>query len=634
MKDRRTAWALALLIGLPVTVMAADRAARFREYDARRMEALRKTAEGSGLESATARLYLNKDVDQANRIVMEAEFAKIYWANNVTLIPLYEMFNADTGTRSKLLSREATDKILAYLWQCFQPEGKAGGHIARHYHFFPDQPWLYWGNQNHGFVYQSLFYTAAKALKDIPKYADQFDPARHVPLGAGVDDLKDHPELAKITLADYAERARQMWRSRLLWMAQQGLWAEDMIYRLSNVEGTYNLAYHDGDAAIRKRAEMILDLHWLLYALQTVDWQFGGAQNRFKPHYAGYHPERGTGWYYFGGRPGTQPCMAALLGDYIPPEIAYQLLENQDKRGCFVRRERLTQFSPEVGQPPHVYKYSYTTPEYVLGSYIAHHLASSGAAADPQGQVIGRYAERAFNGLAFGKARAILRLGPAVSFQSYHCMQNGPILLFRWYGQELVGADSPWGKRVGNPQPYASIIPREGGGVETRPAAIEGGWLFGQAGDAWFAMRPAEGQCTINAEKKQFEWPEWKMPLVLHAGGATEDGSFESFKKKILANRLTYENGVLTYSDAKWGTMQFCPDSVRPADQWRRIDGKPVPLPDKLFDSPYMTSDYNSGIVAAQFNGSRLVLDFNKAERIETPLGPTGVESGQTFQKK
>jgi len=265
MRSGQDSWCarnLVLAVVLPLVPLAAaagadERAERFRAYDARRMEALRKIAEGTSLESATARLYLNKEVNQANRIVMETDFEKIYWANNTSLIPLYEMFNADSGSRAKLLSREATDKILAYFWQCFQPGGKAGGHIARHYHFLPDQPWQYWGNQNHGFVYQSLFYTAAKALKGVPKYADQFDPAKHVPLGAGVDDLKDHPELAKITMADYAERARQMWSNRLLWMAQQGLWAEDMIYRLSNVEGTYNLAYLDRAPVLRKRAEMI-----------------------------------------------------------------------------------------------------------------------------------------------------------------------------------------------------------------------------------------------------------------------------------------------------------------------------------------------------------------------------------------
>jgi len=44
-----------------------------------------------------------------------------------------------------------------------------------------------------------------------------------------------------------------------------------------------------------------------------------------------------------------------------------------------------------------------------------------------------------------------------------------------------------------------------------------------------------------------------------------------------------------------------------------------VPLPDRLFDSPYMTSDYNSGVVTARFNELKLVLDFHRAERTETP---------------
>ena len=834
---------------------AENREQRFKEYDARRMETLEKLAQGGGLWGATARFYLKKDVDEASRIVMDTDFSNIYWANQTEFIPLYEMFNADTGSRGKLLSREATDKIRGYFWGRFRP----GAKDARHALFLPDQPWVYWGNQNHGFVYQTLFYTAAKALKGIPQYTEQFDPVKHVPLS---EDLRNDPELAKMTLADFAERAHRMWRNRFLWMARQGLWAEDMIYRTYNVEGTYNLAYHDADPVVRKRAEMILDLHWLLYALQTVDGQFGGAQNRFKPHYSGYHPERGTGWYYFGGRPGSQACMAALFGDYLPPETAYQLLENEAQRGCFVLRERLTQFRSETGQPPYTYKYSYVTPEYVLSSYVAHDLQKGP----------GRYHERAFNGITFGKARAILRLGPGVSFESYHCMQIGPFLLARWYGQEIVGADTPWGRRVGSLLPYASIIRREGGGAEIKPVVYEDGWLFGEAGDAYVALRAAAGRCLVS--KHDFHLPTQKTPLVLRAGGVTEDGSFEDFKERVLSNTVEFtpswsegqgpakveavrhtftapsfevcstrtgnglagpldtcgvffpagggvtprvgdkgtagitvvqhhnvlllrkgpsapadmhlrfdlsgpvekqvtqhekwwvcregpayvairelprvnefemadeaegaeeeapalegpkpasplmkdrlviadplapvvlvagrqdtfpsldaflaalkahefsvQNGVLTYTftdtngkpatltvntekdsapptingkeidgtwtaeaprivedtklgtvgllplngiewtvtyeNPKWGEMRFRPYPNRPADEWRQVNGKPVALPDKLFDSPYLTSDYNRGVITATFGGRKLVLDFNKNERRE-----------------
>ena len=51
------------------------------------------------------------EVDDASRIVMDTDFSKIYWARQTEFIPLYEMFNADTGSRGKLLSRERFEHI-------------------------------------------------------------------------------------------------------------------------------------------------------------------------------------------------------------------------------------------------------------------------------------------------------------------------------------------------------------------------------------------------------------------------------------------------------------------------------------------------------------------------------------------
>jgi hypothetical protein len=596
--------ALLLALTLLAPARAEDREPRFKEYDARRMETLEKMAQGNNLNGAIARFYLGKDIDKANQIIMDADLG--HWTHHICQFALYEMFNADNGHRAKLMSREATDKLHAHMWECFQPKhGKGPWGSCRHDMADPEILWNYWGNQNHGFVFQSWFYAAATALKDIPKYASQFDPEKNVP------GYKRPEGKEALTLAGYADNLLGLWRDRFRWMAQQGLWAEDTVYRCYSIASLYNLAYHANDPVIRKRAEMMLDVHWLIYALHMVDSQLGGAMNRFKPHYAHYHHDRGLGSYYFGGPGGGfHATEVALYTDYVPPQIAYDLLANPEKRGCFTYKERLTQFSPETGQPPYTYKYSYTTPEYVLGSYID---LTKGP---------GRYHERAFNGITFGKARVMLRLGPGVSFQSYHCMQNGPILLCRWYGQELVGKDTPWGRRVGNLMPYASIIRREGGGAEVEKPVLEQGWLFGKAGDAYYALRPAAGEFAIGKpsrdEMQRFTFPEdqdKKIPFVVHAGGATEDGSFEEFKKNVLAGSMSYEDGMLTYKTKDWGTMQFAPYADKPADQWRQVNGEPVELPDKLFDSPYLNSDYNSGVITAEFNGRKLVLDFNKNER-------------------
>lgn len=565
-----------------VTISDKSRDKHFEEYDARRKETLEKMAQGKDLNGALARLYLNKDVETANRIIMEADLG--HWTDHIPQFALYKMFNAGTGNRAKLLSRAATDKLHDHMWECFQPKhGKGPWGCCRHH--YPLFVGGHWGNQNHGFVFQSWFYMAATTLKDIPKYADQFDQKKHIFF------LQGWPieGMTPLTMAAYAEGLHQLWRDRPLFMAKQGVWAEDQVYRCYSVASTYNLAYHADDPDIRRRAAMILDLHWLIYALHMVDGQLGGAMNRFKEGYETYHFDRGLGQYYFGGEGfGFHSTEVALLGDYVPPDIAYDLMADPKKRGCFVYRERVNQFS-ESGPP--TYKYSYVTPEYVVGSYIAHDLTKGP----------GRYAERAFNGVTFGKARAMLRLEPVASWEGCRYMQNGPILLAS--GDGKVGG------------PFAAITQREKGGVPVKPATIEGGWVFGEAGDAYFAIRPAEGQCATDA--KGVTWPDAKIPLVIHVGGATEDGSFDAFKKKILANRLAYKDGTLVYEDAKWGKMEFCPDAARPAEQWRRINGEPVALPDKLFDSPYLTSDYNSGIVKAQFNGRTLTLNFNTGETTE-----------------
>ncbi len=552
-----------------------------------------------------ARFCLNTNVEEANRIITKADLKKYPWHAHFDLVGLHNMFNADNGTHGKRLSREATDRLRAYLWDSFVPETRIPKPF-RVYHILPDEPWWTWGNQNHRFVCQSFYYGAASILKDFPQYAGKFDAGKMISWGQGAEK-ETHPELAKISLAEFAERGRQFWRNRLEWMSRHGIWAEDMEYRNYDIEVLYHLLGSSPDPVIRRRAEMMLDIHWLMYALQTVHGQLGGAQNRYKLHYVGTHPERDRAGYYFGKLAGAEngSSVNAAMVNYIPPAIAYELLANPEKRGAYTYRERLQNLGPisqrdiplPGEQPPlAAWKQSYVTPEFVLGAYIKHSELDQ----------LFRYSERAFQGITFGKSRAILNLREMATWQPYHGLQHGPILLARWFGKDA---------------PFISIMRTEAGGAEVAAPVSEGGWVFGQAGDAYYALRPAEGEFAIGKtgmdtrELRHFDFPENKqIPFVLHAGGATEDGSFEQFKKKVLANTVAYADGVLTYKDAKWGAMEFCPDPAKPADRWRRIDGKPVELPKKLFDSPYLTSDYGSGIITAQFGDQKLILDFNKNE--------------------
>ena len=568
---------------------------RFLEFTDRRNQTLEEMAAGDSINGAIARLYLNQDIDEANRILETADFKSYSWHAHFTLISLHNMFNSDDGSRAKLMSREATDKLRAHFWDTLTKDKNKPWRI---FHFMPDEPWWTWGTPNHGFVFQSYFYGVALILKDIPEYAETFDAGEMIPMIQGAED---HPELKNISLVEYAERGRQFWRNKLEWHARQGLWAEDSVYRLYDIAAAYHLALHVKDPVIRQRASMLLDLHWLIYAMHMVDDQLGGAMNRFKPHFVNNHFDRGLGSYYFGGSGGgLHSTEVAMFGDYVPPQIAYALQGDHKERGCFTYRERLTHYSPETGQPPHTWKQSYITPEYILGSYIQD-LAHQGNQ---------RYDERAFNGITFAKARAMLRLDTVNLDNGYHFMQHGPVLLGRWWGA---------------PTPSISLYRREKSSAEIGAVTADGAWLFGQAGDAYYALRPAAGAFAVGKpsdpnELQRFIFPEdqdKRIPFIVHAGGITEDGSFEQFKKKVLAGTVSYDDGVLTYKTKDWGAIQFAPYADRPADQWRQVNGQPVELPKQLFESPYLNSDYNSGIITATFGDHKLILDFNKNERRE-----------------
>lgn len=619
---------ISFLLAVCSTLAFADtQTARFEAYDARRLETLRSITEnvkekndqaGKNLRFATALLYLEQDVEEANRIIMDADLKQLYWSSRNFLIPLFLDFNADTGSRKKLLTRAATDKILDYLWSGFsEPERKF---FRNPYHVMPDVPWNYQGNQNHGFTFQTLYYFSALILKDYPKYAEQFDATQHIALGRGVDSLDDHPELVQMTLAQYAERSAELWRNRFLWMASQGFWSEEMIYGNMSLGETYLLHYYSPDPVVRQRAKMTLDIHWIMIGLHMVDGIRGGAQNRYKQHHDGYHPERAIAWHYFGGRSGSPgPYSFPLMGDYIPTELAYEIWENPEQRGSFSYLERLTQFSPITGQPPHAYKYSYVTPEYVMGSITAHVIDEKGGyMRGREDRVMGEYHERTMLGVTLGKSRTILRLMPIVPFESYHTMQHGPILMARYYGRELKGDKTVL-------DPYLQLLSRKDGGVPIETPIEEDGWVFIRADDAYLALRPAKGECSVKDDR--FEWPDPQMPILIHAGGATDDGTFDEFKRKVLSNTVSYWSNVLKYSDPKWGTMEFCSDPDKPNDQWRRVNGEPVPLPDMLFMSPYLRSYYNSGVIHAIFGEHKRVFDFhnnvstytNTRQNVEVP---------------
>lgn len=107
--------------------------------------------------------------------------------------------------------------------------------------------------------------------------------------------------------------------------------------------------------------------------------------------------------------------------------------------------------------------------------------------------------------------------------------------------------------------------------------------------------------------------------MIIEAGSEEEDGSFENFRKSILENKLKVWMvrlaPILVYrgshKDAKEIVLNLEHPYVAPT-----LDGKPInyKLPWTV-KSPFMESEYKSGVFSAQFDNEKLELNFKDLKR-------------------
>jgi hypothetical protein len=141
----------------------------------------------------------------------------------------------------------------------------------------------------------------------------------------------------------------------------------------------------------------------------------------------------------------------------------------------------------------------------------------------------------------------------------------------------------------------------------------EGGWIFVKDGEAFAAVKVVAGG---------YQWtPAWKhadrvekdnkafltlktenAPVILIASQAIDYGhDFAAFKAAVQAQPIRYADGVLHFA-----TLTFH-GPARPA----QVNGRPVNLaPARGYDSPFIRSDWNSGLIYIRKGNDTEILDF------------------------
>ena len=142
----------------------------------------------------------------------------------------------------------------------------------------------------------------------------------------------------------------------------------------------------------------------------------------------------------------------------------------------------------------------------------------------------------------------------------------------------------------------------------------EGPWYFAEADLAYAAVRIVSGEATFEDDSTDrrariLTCADDMSPVILEVARKADFPDFKTFCNTVQALPLHFDGTILTYTGLGKDRFQFFADQ----SDLPQINGASIDLgPAKVYDSPFVQSDWGSGIVTIQFDDKKHVLDFNK----------------------
>ena len=476
--------------------------------------------------------------------------------------------------------------------------------------------WHYYGSENHHVMDYTINWHYAKLAKDRPGFKDR-----------------------KWIDGSTAEQQYKAWSDYFVAYAQsrakQSICAEMRSdgYNTTWIKGFYN--FHDfGDEKVSKAAAMLLDLYFTYWAEEQIGGHMGGGSSRLKGNNAFVMSRNGKNsylaWLYYGM--GKQPDgvhghdVGALTSSYHPSAVIADIALDAKGRGVY----EITQHAKGLVQkgtvghtfpvatakkPPtkqrHDYggivRYSYCTPHFILGTPMVEsrkNLEWAGISAQSRTQSVIFARE--------GDPRIVPIVRPKdnrVTFNSFWSVQSKGALLTQKLPGHKGGAEMiVFISEKGLPDPV-----EKGDTVfvnaEDSYAAIRvpmGGWQWREGG---LDYKAETGGLRKGPPGKVMQLKSEFAPVILEVMTKKAAGSFEDFQKKVLATKPVIKGKLITHKTIYGDTLTMDLSHKKVPT----INGKPVDYqPKKVFDSPFLNADYNSGVVTISKGSRKRVLDFNK----------------------
>ena len=391
------------------------------------------------------------------------------------------------------------------------------------------------------------------------------------------------------------------------------------------------------DPVMKKKAQMTVDLLFADFAVENLDGNYCGGHSRdypddiINPLSA---PSALWAWLYFGEpsmelwqesryrpryRGGWETAVGAM-SSYRLPDVIYHIATDRSKPYVHKETKRVRNIIRfEREQNPPVYKYTYMTHDYALGSLqggilqpIQQHTWDVTYRSDKPNNTI-------FTLHPFFSGKELAMFFPeeqkflADEVNRYHLVYTDPN---KWNSSSpfeqvfqhknalivLYSIDSN-----ANQKHIDGFFPKNLDERFEDPS----GWILCRAGSVYIGFFPLKPYEWIE-EKVNWRWRSASLNngVVVEVGSEIEDTSFAAFKKRIVQSKPTMSDAnkkpTVTYKTRTGDTMQFA------FSDDRVLNGKKVDLTSyQLYNGPFIQSKYKSGIIHMT-DGTRVrELNFN-----------------------
>lgn len=377
-------------------------------------------------------------------------------------------------------------------------------------------------------------------------------------------------------------------------------------YATATLKSMVNFYDFSDDPVLKKRAGQLLELYWALWAEEQIDAVTGGAQARSyaKAVVRGGSLLRRAAWYVIGsGDPEFvhDSMIPFVTSTWQVPDLVLQIAATRSVHEPYeIRQRRMGLAEKGYHRPKNyrlktdfggIFRYTYCTPEYIMGSLMFE--------ARPTEDWAAISSQNRWSGVIFaGDPDARVFAAP------YH--PKGASILNGFWSVQSKGT-----------MVSQQLAPRsEGWRVFFSIAGLSEpvqnrSWTFAESKDAYVGVRVLEGDTSFEQSKfgRWLVCEDTMTPIIIEAGRKSDYESFSAFQAAAMAQPLAFENSILTYQTLGGDKLTFYADRSRLPE----INGAAVDLaPQKVYDSPFVQSNWDSGIVTIQCGDEKHILNFNE----------------------